>query len=108
MSNVFSALAHPDNSSHHMLMTGSPLKNDVSEIYSTLEKLVPDTYHNRDAFLRKYARLTPALTESLQREVAPYFYATKVSPPVAAHHRVIDQDLTPGLRFTREKRCSSE
>lgn len=95
MSNVFSALSHPDNSTHHMLMTGSPLKNDVSEIYSTLEKLHPDEYQDRDAFMRQYAVMTPALQESLQRKVAPSFYATKVSPSVPAHHRVLEHDLSP-------------
>ena len=95
MSNVFSALSHPDNSTHHMLMTGSPLKNDVSEIYSTLEKLHPEQYQDRDAFMRQYAVLSPAVQESLQRKVADSFYATKVSPNVPAHHRVMEHDLSP-------------
>jgi superfamily II DNA or RNA helicase len=94
MSNVFTALSHPDNSTHHMLMTGSPLKNDVSEIYSTLEKLHPGEYTDRDAFLRQYAVLTPALQESLQRKVASHFYATRVSPSVPAHHKVLEHDLS--------------
>jgi superfamily II DNA/RNA helicase len=95
MSNVFTALSHPENSTHHVLMTGSPLKNDVSEIFSTLQKLHPERYTDREAFMAQHAILTPSVRESLQRKVADAFYATKVSPTVPVTHRVIDHQPSP-------------
>lgn len=63
-----------------MYQSGTPVKNDPSEVYDWLTKVRPDRYppQRREDFIRRYGLDTEANREALQREVAPYFYADKI------------------------------
>ena len=74
MANVIDALG--DLNGHHVLMSGTPVKNDPSEIFDMLSKLDPAQYHDRDLFLRRYGSSVHGA--ALQREIAPYVYAERI------------------------------
>jgi len=67
---------------YHVNATGTPVKNDTSEAFDVLHKLRPDLYPKSryKEFHRRYGLDTKATREALQREMAPYVYATKISP----------------------------
>lgn len=67
---------------YHVNATGTPVKNDVSEAFDILHKLRPDRYpqSRRKEFMRRYSLDTKATREAMQREMAPYVYATKITP----------------------------
>lgn len=56
------------------VMTGSPVKNDESEIHDWLKKLDPDRFGNRDEFMRKYGADVFASREALKRLTDRYIY----------------------------------
>ncbi|RYX84204.1 hypothetical protein EON83_10940 [bacterium] len=77
----------------HAPMSADVVKNDASEAFDFLRKVAPSRYVNdehphagerhtvsRGEFLRKYNVNTPAATEALQRELAPYHYAESITP----------------------------
>lgn len=78
---------------YHINATGTPVKNDVSEAFDILHKLRPDRYplKRRKEFLRRYSLDTNATREAMQREMAPYVYATQITPDteVTKHDDVV-------------------
>lgn len=81
---------------YHMSMSADPVKNDVSEAWSFLNKVRPDLYHegNREAFLRRYARGGDAGHRALALEMAPHHYAESLDPGVKALQQ--EHVLKPG------------
>jgi SNF2 family DNA or RNA helicase len=79
-------------SKHTGWMTGSPVKNDPSEIYDWLHKINPGHYHDneggfsRKEFMRRFGGDLPANKAALQREIARYSITGKV-----------DAGTTPGF-----------
>lgn len=69
--------------------TADAVKNDASEVWSALNKIDPKRFspETRDAFLRRYMRNTQASSVALQREVAPYLFATRGSIGDVTHDR---------------------
>lgn len=99
MSNAIRAFTA--NSKYHLNMSADPVKNDASESFSALQSVAPGRYLDdadpraRDAagnpapgvvtkseFMRRYMVNTPAATEALQREMAPFQYAARIDPDV--------------------------
>lgn len=74
------ALAY--HSGHYVHATGTPLKNDLSEIHDFLCKVAPDKYKREDQakFLRQYGQDSEASRRALQRVLAPHTYAVAVKP----------------------------
>lgn len=90
---------------YHVPMSADPTKNDASESFDLLRKVAPDRYVNDDhplatgsakrragvvtksEFMRRYAVNTPAASEALAREMAPYQYAESIPPDVQAIQR---------------------
>jgi Helicase conserved C-terminal domain/Type III restriction enzyme, res subunit len=70
------AAAH--HSSHYVEFTGTPLKNDPSEVYSFLHRVDPEKFNDRAAFLREYG--SEGARRSLQRVIAPYVYSSSTKP----------------------------
>ncbi|MBT9158987.1 MAG: ATP-dependent RNA helicase DbpA [Dehalococcoidia bacterium] len=68
-------------SSHTLLMTGTPYKNDLSEIHDFLVKVDPDRFpkEGRKAFMKRFANAEGS-RKSLQRLLAPYSYAMTITP----------------------------
>jgi hypothetical protein len=59
--------------------SADPVKNDVSELRSLLDKLDPSgRYSDSGDWQRRYGVNTTAAAEALKREVAPYIYAATI------------------------------
>lgn len=70
------------NSPFYVHASGDPVKNDASEAHSLLQKMDPDRYADRDAFMRRYGGDTIAAKEALQRELARHAYSFALNPDV--------------------------
>ena len=71
-----------DNARYKALWTGSPVKNDPSEVHDWLSKLDPERFADREEFLRRYGVNTKASAEALQRLVDSYSVIDSVRPDV--------------------------
>lgn len=96
MANVIDAVAH--NMPTYVNMTADPVKNDVSELFDLFQKMDPDRYSDRAAFMRKYGVNTGASRDELKREMARYFYTTKIDPGVKANRQEIKVPLDDAQR----------
>ena len=77
LSRVVQALS--DITPYYASMSADPIKNDVSELRSLLDKLHPDgRYGDAGAWQRRYGVNTTAAAEALKREIAPSVYAASV------------------------------
>lgn len=93
MANVVDAVS--GNTPYYVNSTADPVKNDASEAFDVMQKLRPDRYTDRDAFMRKYGVDTQASREGLQREMARSFYTGKIDPGVQAHRQTVNVDVSP-------------
>jgi superfamily II DNA or RNA helicase len=75
-------------------MTADPVKNDTSEAFDVLQKMDPERYSDRDAFMRKYGVDTAASKDGLRREMARHFYTGKIDPGVKANKREVSVKLS--------------
>ena len=96
MSQVLGAIS--SNTPYYVSATGDPVKNDLSEAFSALQKLDPERYTDRAAFMRKYGVNTAASQDQLKREMARYFYPSKIDPDVHADKREINVELSDAQR----------
>ena len=94
MSQVLGAVSA--NTPYYVSATGDPVKNDLSEAFSALQKMDPERYIDRAAFMRKYGVNTAASKDLLRREMARYFYPSKIDPDVTATKREINVSLSDG------------
>ena len=84
-------------SKHVGYMTGSPVKNDASEIHDQLVKIAPDKYGpgadkiGRAEFMRRYGGDTTASAAALRRELAKHTYLGRIDPGTDAsyHHETL-------------------
>jgi chromodomain-helicase-DNA-binding protein 4 len=60
------------NSIHRILMTGTPINNNIREIFNLLNYLDPEQWNDLDALERKYADLTEDLVKELHELLRPY------------------------------------
>lgn len=85
-----------DLTPYYASASADPIKNDVSELRSLLDKLNPDgRYGDAGAWNRRYKVNTTAAAEALKREVAPYQYAVQVPTGNVAHRRTETVPLHP-------------
>jgi hypothetical protein len=77
LANVIEATGH--HTPYHVYASGDPVKNDASEIHSLLQKMDPERYGDRAAFMRRYGADTIASKQALQREMARYVFPTSIS-----------------------------
>jgi hypothetical protein len=84
--------AHMPNMLH---MTGTPVKNDASEAFDVLKKIHPERFTDRASFMRKYGSNTPTNWASLQRLMARYVYADRISSGVERFTDVNNVKLHP-------------
>lgn len=84
-----------DHAPRSTLMTGSPIKNDQTELYDWLQKLDPARFNDRAAFMRRYDTRTPTGQEALKRLISRYTY-TDVVPANTVKKVVWGKDETNG------------
>lgn len=94
LSNVVEALGH--HTPYHVYASGDPVKNDPSEIHSMLQKMDPERYADRAAFMRRYGSDTIASKDALKREMARYMFPTSITPDVAVSRKEETVQLSAG------------
>jgi hypothetical protein len=90
LSNVIEATGH--HTPYHTYASGDPVKNDASEVHSLLQKMDPDRYGDRAAFMRRYGADTIASKKALQREMARYIFPTSITPDIQRERK---RELVP-------------
>lgn len=83
LANVVDAMS--DNSEFYVNASGDPIKNDVSEAFSLLQKMDPGRYADQGAFIRKYGVDTVSAKDELRREMARFQYPHRIDPDVAVN-----------------------
>lgn len=96
LSNVVEAVGH--NTPYHVYASGDPIKNDASEIHSMLQKMDPDRYADRAAFMRRYGADTVASKDALKREMARYMFPTSITPDVQRDRKEVRVELSEGQK----------
>lgn len=77
---IASAATHPTNSTHLMVGTATPHKNDESEVYSMASMLDPDRYHDRHQFMQNFGHELGLNPDAIRRELAHLTYSAKIPP----------------------------
>lgn len=90
LANVIEATGH--HTPYHVYSSGDPVKNDASEVHSLLQKMDPERYADRAAFMRRYGSDTIASKQALQREMARYVFPTSITPDVDVDRK---QEVVP-------------
>jgi chromodomain-helicase-DNA-binding protein 4 len=54
-------------------MTGTPINNNIREIFNLMNYLDPKKWNDLDALERKYENLTENLVKELHEQLRPYF-----------------------------------
>lgn len=91
MSNVIGGVT--DNTGYTVSATADPIKNDLTELHSHLEKMDSDRYGDRGAFMRRYGVNTQASKDALKREMIRHVLPFKIAPKVRADKKEIS--VTP-------------
>jgi hypothetical protein len=97
------ALAY--HTGHYIHATGTPLKNDLSEIHDFLCKVAPEKFSRDDQakFLRKYSQDTEVSRRALQRVLAPYTYAVAIKPEAKGGGELNLQHNKPRIPLTEHQ-----
>jgi superfamily II DNA or RNA helicase len=82
MANVIDSVS--DNANYFVTASADPVKNDVSEAFSLLQKMDPARYTDESAFMRKYGVDGVAAKDGLRREMARFQYPSKIDPDITA------------------------
>ena len=91
LANVADAFSrHAD---YFMPASADTIKNDPSEAFDLMHKLDPDRYKDRSAFMRMYGGDMVAAKAGFKREMARYFYPSKIDPDVTATKSTINVEL---------------
>lgn len=96
LANVVEAVGH--HTPYHVYASGDPVKNDPSEIHSMLQKMDPERYADRAAFMRRYGSDTIASKNALKREMARYMFPTSITPDVTRDRKVETVPLSSGQK----------
>ena len=101
LANVADAIS--DNAGYYMNASADPVKNDVSEAADLMQKMDPERYKDRAAFMRRYGIDSSASKESLRREMARYVFPHKIEPKVRADRQERNIPLSDGQREALKK-----
>ncbi|EIW64252.1 uncharacterized protein TRAVEDRAFT_158327 [Trametes versicolor FP-101664 SS1] len=61
------------NSFHRIIMTGTPLNNNIRELFNLMNFLDPEEWRDLEALSRQYEELTDDLVKELHVRLKPYF-----------------------------------
>lgn len=98
LANVIDSVAH--NTPYYVSASADPVKNDPSEVFSMLQKMDPDRYSDRKAFMRRYGRNTAESKDALRREMVRYMYPGRIDPGTQAHKQDVIVPLSGEQRQT--------
>ncbi|GAA6047763.1 hypothetical protein JCM3770_001766 [Rhodotorula araucariae] len=56
-----------------VILSGTPLNNNIKELFNLLAFINPDEYDDIDALVEQYAELTPARVDEIRKMLQPYF-----------------------------------
>ncbi len=101
LSNILSALG--GNTDYLLRQSATPVKNDVSEAFSMLQKVDPEKFNNRDEFIKRYGVDSDFAKKSLQRLIDRYNYASPTVTGVHTNHHEEKVSLTPVQKKEYEK-----
>ncbi|KAJ3086274.1 hypothetical protein HK102_013351 [Quaeritorhiza haematococci] len=73
MGKTFAALKHYVNADHRVLMTGTPLQNNMRELFNIMNFLDGDKFSDQKEWEQKYSNLSEDLVVQLHEELKPYF-----------------------------------
>lgn len=77
---IASAATHPTNSTHLMVGTATPHKNDESEVHSMASMLDPERYHDRHQFMQNFGHELGLNPDAIRRELSHLTYSAKIPP----------------------------
>lgn len=90
------AAAHGANSTHRMMASGTPHKNEAAEIASMAGLVYPERYGDRSRFLANYGDAVTDVPDAVRRELEPYSISAAVRPEGverrAVNNPMIDAD----------------
>jgi hypothetical protein len=75
---VLGSLGH--NTPYSVFATGSPMKNNIDEVYHALHMVAPSKFNDKAKFKAEYGANTDVSRRALQRAIAPYMYAAGTKP----------------------------
>jgi hypothetical protein len=75
---ILGALGH--NTPYSVFATGSPMKNNIDEVYHALHMVAPSKFNDKAKFKAEYGANTDVSRRALQRAIAPYMYAAGTKP----------------------------
>lgn len=61
------------NINHRILLSGTPLNNNLQELFNLLNFIDPSKWDNREELTERYAELTPEKVEEVRAILKPYF-----------------------------------
>ncbi|KAM0792856.1 hypothetical protein ACM66B_002620 [Microbotryomycetes sp. NB124-2] len=61
------------NIGHHVLLSGTPLNNNIIELFNLLSFIDPGKWTNLEELTERYAELNPELVEEIRTILKPYF-----------------------------------
>ena len=95
LANVLEAVGH--HTPYHIYSSGEGgVKNDISEVFSSLQKMDPDRYADRGEFMRRYGPNTIAAKQGLQRELARWTFPSRIRPDIGRTKTTDTVPLTEG------------
>ncbi|KAJ1551224.1 hypothetical protein HK096_002393 [Nowakowskiella sp. JEL0078] len=72
-SKTFTILGEKVNSRHRVLMTGTPLQNNLRELFNLLHFLEPEHFANQNNWEKKFSTMTEENINIIHSELRPYF-----------------------------------
>jgi SNF2 family DNA or RNA helicase len=81
-------------------MTGSPIKNNLDELFGALNSIAPDKFPDLKKFKAEYGKDTAASRRALQRAIAPYVYAAGTKPRDKSGRTLVMNEHQPRIQVS--------
>jgi hypothetical protein len=98
---IMGAASHPLNTTHCLLASATPHKNDENEVFSMAALIDPDKYADRHGFMQTYGTELGQRPDAIRREFAHNTYSARVLPEGVTrtdsdNPRIVDGQKVPG------------
>ena len=88
---------------HRLLLTGTPIQNNLGELWSLLNLCSRTVWPDKEQFLSEFALKTAADTEALQRKIQPFLLQRKKAA-VMAHLMPKKEETVVSVELSRVQR----